>query len=462
MKQFFEILLIILESLNLLMTRFDLVTLKQQTTLMFWGIKVLTSALSPLLFLFGLLIAGLGLTMNLTLVFVMGICSAFLYLIHIFQTTRRPEHTTGLEEMFQKDVQIRTTPEEKPMFLRKRYVLRLPKSPEPVFEQNIPFYKIPDTNRSVLCDIWQPPKNIKHSGLAFIYLHGSAWAVLDKDFGTRTFFRHLAAQGHVIMDVANRLFPETDFMGMVHDTKHAIDWMKGKATAYDIDPDKIIIGGGSAGGHLALLAAYTASNDKLTPRDLNGADLHVHGVISLYGQTDLVATYYHTCQHLVTRSSLAKKKDNEPGGMPLWIQKRLGKDFHRLGFDKDVEPGILTPMLGGTPEEIPGSYALYSPTTHVHKDCPATLIIHGKQDILAPVKAIRQLHSSLKEAGVPVSMHLIPQTDHAFDLIVPKISPAAHNAIYDIERFLAIMAKLPRKVGFKSMENKKVEHHLSY
>ena len=77
---------------------------------------------------------------------------------------------------------------------------------------------------------------------------------LDKDFGTRSFFRRLASQGHVIMDVAYRLFPETDFMGMVHDAKYAIAWMKANAAVYGVNPDNIVIGGGSAGAHIALLA----------------------------------------------------------------------------------------------------------------------------------------------------------------------------------------------------------------
>ena len=109
----------------------------------------------------------------------------------------------------------------------------------------------------MLCDIWEPPEKVPHSGLAFIYLHGSAWTLWDKDAGTRPFFRHLVNQGHVIMDVAYRLFPETDFKGMVFDTKQAIAWLKANARVYGIDPDKIIIGGGSAGGHIAMLAAYT-------------------------------------------------------------------------------------------------------------------------------------------------------------------------------------------------------------
>ena len=107
--------------------------------------------------------------------------------------------------------------------------LRLPTVPNPRMEQNIAFAMIPDTGRKLLCDVWQPHSTIAPSGLAFIYLHGAAWYMLDKDLGTRPFFSHLAAQGHVIMDVAYRLSPETDMMGMVHDVKRAIVWMKENA-----------------------------------------------------------------------------------------------------------------------------------------------------------------------------------------------------------------------------------------
>ena len=117
----------------------------------------------------------------------------------------------------------------------------------------------------------------------------------------------------------------------------------------------------------------------------------------------------------------------------------MGADFHRLGFDKAVEPGMLEPMFGGTPDEIPDTYAFYSPVNYVDQDCPATCIIQGTQDILSPPDAMRTLYAKLSDKGVPSFMHLIPQTDHAFDLIMPVYSPSAHNAYYDIERFLALM-----------------------
>lgn len=441
MNHVFHILVIFFASINLLLTWPALIGLHQPTTLPLWMLKVFTSAISPILFITGLIFAIVGLIISSAPAMVLGGLSAFVFLIHIITITQPPDSSTGFEQAFGPQWQDEIPPGRKASFLSKRYAVQLPNCLKPVFEQNISFYTIPGTNRQLLCDIWEPPENINHSGLAFIYLHGGAWTVLDKDYGTRTFFRRLANQGHVIMDVAYRLFPETDFMGMVHDAKHAIAWIKANAATYGVTPDRIVIGGGSAGGHIALLAAYTSHNKELMPIDLqNTVDLSVRGVISLYGQSDLVATYYHTCQHLATRSSLAQKKKGESGGMPKWIRKSMGEDFHRLGFDKAAEPGMLTALLNGTPDEKPEVYSFLSPITHVSKNCPATLIIHGKQDILAPVKAISEMQINLQKVAVPVIMHILPQADHAFDLILPKISPPAHNAIYDVERFLALMA----------------------
>ena len=104
--------------------------------------------------------------------------------------------------------------------------------------------------------------------------------------------------------------------------------MKSNATAYDVNPRKIVVGGGSAGAHLALLAAYTG-NKHLVPDDLEKIDLSVHAVVSFYGQSDLSATYYHTCQHLVTRSALAEKKKGEEGVIRLFDHMHYYRDASR-------------------------------------------------------------------------------------------------------------------------------------
>jgi acetyl esterase/lipase len=165
-----------------------------------------------------------------------------------------------------------------------------------------------------LCDVWQPPDGVPGSGLAFIYFHSSAWYLLDKDFGTRPFFRHLAQQGHVVMDVAYRLAPEADMTGMLGDIKRAVVWMKDNAARLMVNPQRVVVGGGSAGGHLS------------------------------------------------------------------------------------------------------------------------------KDDLITPVKATRIIFEKLCAAGVPVLMAVYPQTDHAFDLMLPRLSLPAQAALYEIDHFLAVLA----------------------
>lgn len=257
-KPIVQTLIVALASINLLMTLLVLVRLRQPISMVFWVFKVLVSALSPLLLVFGLLIATLGIIIDQIALLVLGGISALLYLIHTLNVTRAPESSEDFNQTFGVDWRNRIPLERKAYFLSKRYVLRLPKSSEPIFGQNIPLYTLPNTDRKLLCDIWQPAEHIKRSGLAFIYLHGCAWNLWDKDVGTRTLFRHLVQQGHVVMDVGYRLFPKTGFMGIVHDAQHAIVWMKSNSANYGIDPENVVIGGGSAGGHIALLAAYTA------------------------------------------------------------------------------------------------------------------------------------------------------------------------------------------------------------
>jgi len=96
-------------------------------------------------------------------------------------------------------------------------------------------------------------------------------------------------------------------------------------------------------------------------------------------------------------------------------------------------------LLGGHPHEVPEVYELASPVTHVQPACPPTLLIQGEPDFIAPMAATNELHRKLIECGVPaVNIHY-PLTNHAFDLVFPQVSPPAQAALYDLERFLALM-----------------------
>jgi acetyl esterase/lipase len=237
------------------------------------------------------------------------------------------------------------------------------------------------------------------------------------------------------MDVAYRLYPETDMLGMVGDAKRAIAWMKAQGPAYGVNPERVVVAGGSAGGHLALLAAYTPRENALTPDDVGETDLSVRAVISCYGPTDLRAYYDHTRQSIW--GHLGQAPEARPPG-PL-IRGVLGTSYERLGLGKTGAGGAMEALLGGTPETVPDRYALFSPSTHVQPGCPPTLLIQGKDDVVAPVTATNLLLEQLVAAGVPAVNIVFPHAEHGFDLVLPRWSPASQTAWYYQERFLALM-----------------------
>jgi acetyl esterase/lipase len=321
-----------------------------------------------------------------------------------------------------------------------RWTWRPPVPPEPRLEQNVTFWTLPGTNRALLCDIWQPPADIPPSGLAFLYFHGSGWHFLDKDMGTRPLFRHLAAQGHVIMDVAYRLCPEADWRGMLGDVKRAIAWMKANATRYGVSPQRIVVAGGSAGAHLALLAAYTAQDAELRPADVGDADLTVAGVVSWYGPTD-VRLYHEGSNHIF--GSVFPQAERKAGErFSEWL-------FQRLGINTSTPPhwqpylsvgeNMMHAVFGGTLAERPAEYRLASPVAHAGRHCPPTLLFQGEHDCIVPAEGARQLAAALRATGVPVVHVEYPQTEHAFDLLLPRLSPPAQAALYETERFLALL-----------------------
>ena len=459
MNSFLQIMAVVLASVTTIMSVLLFLQLHWPAPVL-WFLRLFTSALSPFLALVAVFTTVVGLTTGSLLITLIGIYNLMIYLLHMFIVTRPPNVATNFEQAFGVHWQNFINTEQKNHFLTSRTILKLPAVPNPRFEQNISFATIPNTDRKLLCDIWRPSPTIASSGLGFIYLHGAAWYMLDKDLGTRPFFSHLAAQGHVVMDVAYRLAPETDLLGMVNDAKRAIVWMKENADTYGVNPDSIIVGGGSSGAHLAMLAAYTANDPQCIPEELQGRDLSVCAVISLYGPADLEAMYYHLRQHLTTRP-VAGRATPVPVQIPGWIKKRIGKEYHRLGFDKDLATvGTLAYLLGGHPDECPEPYAFFSPITHVHSHCPPTLLIHGVNDIMAPIESTRLLYTRLTKEKIPTVMHILPQTDHAFDLILPRISLSAHNALYDVERFLAIMVGKTQTVTRRTTSPASQDLHL--
>jgi acetyl esterase/lipase len=397
--------------------------------------QALAAALAPLISVAGALGAALGLLAGAPLAVIAGVWGTLAAARHVQRVTAPHD---GFERAFGPDWQHNIQPAQTKRMLKRRWTWWMPKSPEPRWERDIPYRTFSASEGQgathLLCDVWQPPKDVRPSALAVVYVHGSAWHVGDKDLLTRPFFRHLAAQGHVVMDIAYRLSPEADIFDMVDDVQHAIAWIKAHTNEYGLDPERIVLGGGSTGGQLALLVGYTPGHPRLTPEDLKGTDTSVCAVFAHYGAADMRAVLNHAGRVL--------PKPAKSVNIAVSLSEAfMGDAVKGIDWRTFSAATMVGNPMGGTPEEVPEVYDLASPITHVSPSCPPTLLLQGERDVIIPAYATRELYRRLVDAGVPAVYVEFPQTNHGFDLILPQVSPSAQAATYDVDHFLGLMVQ---------------------
>lgn len=339
------------------------------------------------------------------------------YLVRLVRSSREAVHVIESEE------ESRVSASPGPQMPVSRWAGLWQDPPEACLEQDIVIGCHTESGKLLLADLWQPAERVERSGLGVIYLHGSGWHYADKDFGTRYFFRHLCARGHTILDVAYTLAPEATLVPMVADVKRAIAWLKEHALTASVRADRIVLMGGSAGGHLALLAAYTPNRPE-TDADNSASDTSVRGVVSYYGPPDLLSLYHR----FVEMPNLTGETARERGFMN-YLEARFG-------FEVVPVHNLIPNLLGGTPDQLPELYRLGSPITHVGHHCPPTLLLQGEHDFSGIAPDVRRLHEALLRAGCQSVYFQLPNTEHGFDLYKPRWSPPAQAATYVTERFL--------------------------
>jgi acetyl esterase/lipase len=409
-----------------------------------WLPKLWAGAWAPFLALAGGLGALLGLMSGDKAAFWSGLFGALAGYRHTVRVTRQQD---SFNQTFGSDWEQRIRPD---LWVRSQrpYQLTQPVRPLSSGQRNVSIGNHAEGGKPLLCDVWTPPNTTQRSGLAVIYLHGSLWQALDKDFLTRPLFGRLVHQGHVVLDLAYSLAPETNLSNMIREVKWAIGWVKSHAPEYGVNADRVVLMGNSGGAHLALLAAYTPGHPALQPMDLN-INTSVRAVVSLYGITDLAAFFneYRALNPSQPEYSAQISDDLRPHSHDQTRFDRLITHWrlfpaYRFG-NIPGSPLLLVYLLGGTLQEVPNDYRLFSPITHVGPHCPPTLQIFGDNDFVIDASHGRRLHQALQKAGIPSVYIEFPDTVHGFDQtfgVSHRVAPAAQMATNDIEQFLALMA----------------------
>lgn len=227
-----------------------------------------------------------------------------------------------------------------------------------------------------------------------IYIHGGGWvaghtraAGAIADFPAA--LAALAREGFAVASLEYRLAGEAPHPAQLQDVRAAVRYLKANAAKYGIDPTRIALWGGSAGGHLAALAATSCRDAGLDPKPgMPAADTCVQAAAIWYGVFDFAPI--------------------------LARQARPGA------------PAAENQLLRCTPATCPPArVAAASPAHYFSRQDPPFLLIHGIADRTVPVAQSRLAEAGLTANGVPVQAIYIADVDHSF---IGKDAATTHAA----------------------------------
>lgn len=205
-------------------------------------------------------------------------------------------------------------------------------------------------------DVYLPPKE-KGATPVIINIHGGGWnkGVKESQTGFNTFFK----AGFAVANIEYRLTGQATAPAAIEDTRCALIYLIMNATALNIDVNRIVIMGGSAGGHLALMGGLLANDHRFDTNCPGVENIKVAAIIDKYGITDVWDWGYGP----VIKSKSAR----------TWLGDKIN--------DKKFAQSV-------------------SPINYITKDSPPTFIVHGDADPTVPYQQSVDLHKKLVEAGV--------------------------------------------------------------
>jgi len=229
-------------------------------------------------------------------------------------------------------------------------------------------------DRDLTADVFTPEKIPSKARPAIVFLHGGSWK-----FGSPSQFHYhsdyLARKyGFLAISVDYRLSGEAIFPAALQDAKCAIRWIRFQAKRLNIDPERIALCGGSAGGHLSSMVATTAG---VKGYEGNGGHQrfasHANAVVLFNGEFDM--------WDLVAKKSLIDAMEQ---------------------------------FIGGTPTEMPDKYDELSSIKRIDAKTPPTLLLHGTKDTCVSHEQAIAFYNRLREVGVHTELELYEGKPHAW------------------------------------------------
>lgn len=204
-------------------------------------------------------------------------------------------------------------------------------------------------------DVYYNPKSEKPTPVV-LHIHGGGWNHGTKE--SQTGFNLYFKAGFAVVNVEYRLVDVAPAPAAIEDIRTALNYVKVNAKELNINPDKIVIEGGSAGAHLALMGGLLENNPIFDANCKTKTDMKVAAIISNFAPSDLEALLKLS----INANSLTK-----------WLGKNANK-----------------------PEFV----ASVSPLNYIRKSSPPVFIVHGDADNIVPYSQSVTLQKKFDEAGI--------------------------------------------------------------
>lgn len=238
-------------------------------------------------------------------------------------------------------------------------------------------------------DVFTPKANA--NGAAVVYVVSGGW-FSDHQAINPAAYGEFLKRGYTVFAVVHGSQPRYTIPDCVADLNRAVRFIRARAADYKIDPERIGITGGSAGGHLSLMQGTAGALGDASAKDpIDRASSRVQAVGCLYPPTDFL-------------------NYGKPGEIALG--NGTLKDFP-APFDFNVynpQTKRFELITEETKRREIGSQI--SPLYHASSDDPPTLIIHGDADLLVPIQQAELIIDKLKTLGVPAKLVVKPGAKH--------------------------------------------------
>lgn len=233
-------------------------------------------------------------------------------------------------------------------------------------------------------DIYYPDIN-KETYPTVIHAHGGAFKKGDKqDEQLDDYFAFLEA-GYALVSINYRLSGEAIFPANILDTKKAIRYLRKNASNYQLDENKFVLVGGSAGGYIVDMVCATCDTPALDVVDNSERQVScgVQVGVSWFGPTQF------TTMDEQIRSNLHGKDDHDDVDSPESLF--MGKQITKLnkGYELSAQP-----------------------QSYVHNDMPPMLLQHGRKDSVVPWQQSQSFYDAAKREGADITFEILEEEDH--------------------------------------------------